>query len=283
MQILQTKSAPHQQQDTGGMPREFRLGELRARMYHVAYRRASSGHIFPRQARRMRGSPAVKCSHRDSRGRRRSGAALEIIQSILLGVSLAAPLGPSSLAVIQSGLRRGFLRAFLTGVGVTLGDATYLLVVFFGLSNLMSIPVLRVILWALGAAILVYLGIRSIRTASEGVVQLDGATVSLGRNPVLLGYLINISNPVAIVWWVGVFGSLLGASASDARGLGALLSGATILIGILLWHSTISGLSHWGRRFLNARSAAIVSYAAGAALVLFGMRFLVRALQTLMT
>ena len=55
-----------------------------------------------------------------------------VLRNILLGISLAAPIGPSGVAVIQNGLRR----AFLTGLGVTLADATYLLVVFFGISSL---------------------------------------------------------------------------------------------------------------------------------------------------
>ena len=59
-----------------------------------------------------------------------------VLRNILLGISLAAPIGPSGVAVIQNGLRRGFRRAFLTGLGVTLADATYLLVVFFGISSL---------------------------------------------------------------------------------------------------------------------------------------------------
>lgn len=46
----------------------------------------------------------------------------ELLGNILPGLSLAAPIGPSGLAVIQNGLRHGFWRAFLTGLGVTLAD-----------------------------------------------------------------------------------------------------------------------------------------------------------------
>jgi threonine/homoserine/homoserine lactone efflux protein len=63
----------------------------------------------------------------------------EIVRNIFLGLSLAAPLGPSSVAVIQNGLKWGFQRALMTGIGVTLADTTYLLVVFFGLSGFMGI------------------------------------------------------------------------------------------------------------------------------------------------
>ena len=43
-----------------------------------------------------------------------------VIRNILLGLALAAPIGPAGIAVIRNGLNHGFFRAFLTGVGITL-------------------------------------------------------------------------------------------------------------------------------------------------------------------
>ncbi len=63
---------------------------------------------------------------------------VNFLQYVLLGIMLAAPVGPASLAVIQNGLRGGFWRAWRTGIGVTLADASMLLVVYFGLAAVMS-------------------------------------------------------------------------------------------------------------------------------------------------
>jgi L-lysine exporter family protein LysE/ArgO len=203
----------------------------------------------------------------------------DLLRNILLGLSLAAPIGPSGLAVIQNGLRYGFLRAFITGLGVTLADATYLLLVFFGLSGLIGIPVVKVLIWSLGALVLIYLGVQSIREAFRSV-DLDKAVLPAGRNPLLAGYLVNISNPIAIVWWLGVYGSLLGTSAGGSR-LSALLSSSTILVGILIWHASASFLSHWGKRILGGKLVQIISGVAGLALVGFGLRFAWLAIETL--
>jgi threonine/homoserine/homoserine lactone efflux protein len=195
-----------------------------------------------------------------------------ILSNLLLGISLAAPLGPSGVAVIQNGLRHGFGRAFLTGLGVTLADATFLLAVYFGLSGFMDTPAARNLVWAFGALVLLYLGIQSIREALRGI-DLEASTASTARNPLLVGYLVNISNPLSVVWWLGIFGSLLGASAGQAAKLEVLLLSGAILAGILLWHTSTSALTHWGKRYLNATTAKYVSLAAGAALILFGIRF----------
>jgi len=203
----------------------------------------------------------------------------DLLRNILLGLSLAAPIGPSGLAVIQNGLRHGFVRAFITGLGVTLADTTYLLLVFFGLSGLITIPLVKVLIWSLGSVVLIYLGIQSIREAFH-TVDLDKAVLPVGKNPLLAGYLVNISNPIAIVWWLGVFGSLLGSSAGGSR-LSALLSSSSILLGILMWHASASILSHWGKRILGGKLVQIVSGVAGLALVGFGLRFAWLAIATL--
>ena len=198
-----------------------------------------------------------------------------VFRNIALGISLAAPIGPSGVAIIQNGLRQGFLRAFLTGLGVTMADATYLLVVFFGLSKFLEIMVIKVSIWFLGALALLYFGYRSIRDAMSRI-DLEGTVVVTARSPLLVGYIVNVSNPIAVVWWLGVFGSLLSETVIVGSRLEALAISSTILIGILLWHSTMSLLTYWGKRFVNERTARSISVVAGVALVLFGLRFAYR-------
>jgi len=195
-----------------------------------------------------------------------------VLRNMALGISLAAPIGPSGIAIIQNGLRHGFLRAFLTGLGVTMADATYLLVVFFGLSRFLEIRVVTVLIWSLGGLALLYFGYRSIRDAM-GRIDLEKTVVATARSPLLVGYVVNVSNPIAVVWWVGVFGSLLSETAAAGSRLDALAVSSTILIGILIWHSTMSLLTQWGKRFLNERTARFISVVAGIVLILFGLRF----------
>jgi threonine/homoserine/homoserine lactone efflux protein len=194
-----------------------------------------------------------------------------IIRNILLGIALAAPIGPAGIAVIKNGLNNGFTKAFLTGIGITLADTTYLLVVFFGLSGFIEKPVVKAVLWMLGAIVLTYLGFQSIKSAFSGI-DFGGAEASTGKNPLLSGYLVNISNPVAVVFWVGIFGAMLENGENKSKAAVLLLS-STILIGILIWHATASVLSALGKRYLNEGVAKCISAAAGTGLILFGVKF----------
>ena len=47
---------------------------------------------------------------------------IEILNKILLGVTLAAPIGPVSLEMIQRGLKSGFLSSFVVRLGAAVAD-----------------------------------------------------------------------------------------------------------------------------------------------------------------
>lgn len=204
----------------------------------------------------------------------------ENLQNIILGISLAAPLGPSGIAVIKTGLKHGFVKAFLTGVGVTLADATYLFIVFFGLSYFIDIPIIKILIWSFGSLVLIYLGVQSIKESTQ-IRSFNKSEVKTSKNPFIVGYAINISNPLAVVWWVGVFGSILGASSAGISRTNSLLNSSTILIGILIWHSSMSLLTHWGKKYINSTMMKYVSVIAGLALAGFGIKFGYNAIITL--
>lgn len=216
----------------------------------------------------------------------------EILRNFVIGVLLAAPIGPAGLAVIQAGLRGGFRRAFPTGLGITAADATYLLVAFFGMAGLLQIEGVKIGMWLLGAVVLVYLGVLGLRDAlrlqTGGSVQAALNAKAGGnevdpevnpparRNPLVVGYLVNISNPLAIVFWLGIFGALIGGQ-EMGTGIGprlaALGRSSAILVGILAWHTTNSVITHFARRFLNLKLIRVINGFAGVALIGFGLRF----------
>jgi threonine/homoserine/homoserine lactone efflux protein len=203
----------------------------------------------------------------------------EILRNILMGLALAAPIGPASLAVIQAGLSGGFLRAFKTGLGITTADTTYMLLAFFGFARWVNIPWVRGVILSIGTLVLFYLGIQSILKRGNQI-DFNATSEKTSGPPFLLGFMVNISNPLAAVFWLGIFGSLISTSEIEGASFSGLLRGASIMIGILSWHTTMSVLTHWGKRFINPKFASIISIAAGLALLLFAVRFAVDAYKS---
>ena len=194
-----------------------------------------------------------------------------ILQNIILGISLAAPIGPANIAIIRKGLKKGFLAGSLTGIGVVAADTFYLLIIYFGLSPFFNIAVVQTAIWILGAGILLYMGYHSIK---EYVRIEPDHQETKERSSFVEGFLINVSNPMAIVWWTGVFGSALNESLNKSGDkTHALLNSMTIIIGLLAWVFSVALLTHWGKRFLNEKSMRYVSLAAGILLIIFGLKF----------
>jgi len=195
---------------------------------------------------------------------------IQILQSLLLGVSIAAPIGPVNVEVIKRGLKHGFLLAFLVALGAACADATYVVIIYLGLSSFINIPIVQTVVWIFGMAVLIYLGYRSIK---EFFRKKEFKFESKSRkNAFIAGYAVAISSPITAVWWLGVFGSIISSSIQTSREV-ALLSGFVIIAGILLWFLGLSLLLNWGKRFVNERTMRYMSGVAGVVLIGFGLWF----------
>ena len=79
----------------------------------------------------------------------------------------AATPGPAMFTVITNGVSRGFLRAFMAGVGIAAGDAVLVTLALLGLVALaQTFEWVFLVLKYAGAAYLVFLGIRMWRAAA---------------------------------------------------------------------------------------------------------------------
>ena len=201
-----------------------------------------------------------------------------LAQNILLGLTLAAPIGPVNVEIIRRGLRSGFRQALATGAGAMTADAVYLTLIFFGLAALLTSAILQIALGLGGSLILIYLGAAGMREYFKKN-DTDGKPSSRRlSNPFAAGFVLAISSPMTIVWWSGVFGAFLGSQATPLTGFLAYVSCLTILLGCFLWVLFLAAALHWGKKIVNDRMTRLISLVAGLFLVGFGVYFLWRTL-----
>jgi threonine/homoserine/homoserine lactone efflux protein len=204
-----------------------------------------------------------------------------LLQNILLGLTLAAPIGPVNLEIIKRGLSSGFKQAFLTGVGATSADTTYLIVIYFGLTAFLNLAFMKIILGFAGSIILIYLGIVSVKEFFYRPVNPGKAPQTLFRSSFVTGYLLAISSPMTIVWWTGVFGALLATQTETVTNLWAFFSCMSILLGCFLWAFCLALALHFGKKYINKKTTGIISLIAGLFLVGFGLYFGYQAINPL--
>jgi len=199
-----------------------------------------------------------------------------LFQNILLGLTLAAPIGPVNVEIIKRGMKSGFKQALLTGAGAMSADATYLTLIFFGLTAFLNHPTMKIILGITGSVILVYMGAASIKEGLGAAAAKSHQTQRIFKNSYVTGFMLAISSPMTIVWWTGVFGALMTSQAHAQTDISAFLSCLSILLGCFLWVFFLAVALHWGKKFINERMTKAVSLVAGIFLVGFGIYFLFR-------
>ena len=200
-----------------------------------------------------------------------------LLQNILLGLTLAAPIGPVNLEIIKRGLHSGFKQAFLTGFGAMCADTTYLILIFFGLTSFLNFVFMKIFLGIAGSLILIYLGVMSSIVVFRKADATENKPHRLFKTSFVTGYVLAISSPMTIVWWTGVFGALLAAQTQTQTNISAFFSCLSILLGCFLWVFFLAVALHWGKKIINEKMTKWISLFAGLFLILFGIYFLYRA------
>jgi threonine/homoserine/homoserine lactone efflux protein len=202
-----------------------------------------------------------------------------MIEGIILGLSVAAPIGPTNIEMIRRGLKNGFLACVLFATGVEIALIIYLTTIFAGLSFLTQLELFNIVLSALGVIVLFYLGQVSIRdffNRSSLSLHEEGED----KKHFVSGIVLTITNPAVLLFWSGIIGVNMAAKESSvAEGL---LVSIGILIGVTLWFLFLSTIIHGGRKYITSKVFGFISGMAGLVLIGFGVVFGYRVLLKLL-
>ncbi|MYL49086.1 amino acid transporter [Halobacillus litoralis] len=190
---------------------------------------------------------------------------------ILLGLSLSAPIGPINAAQLDKGIRYGFWHAWLVGVGAMCADALFMLMIYFGLAQYVELPLVKTFLWSFGAFVLIYTGIESMTASYTDETHRSYSSTKM--KSFRTGFFMALSNPLNILFWIGIYGSILAQISSQYEHTQLLIYSGGIFIGIMLWDFTMAGAASGARRWMTAKLLRGVSILSGLFLIGFGVYF----------
>lgn len=194
------------------------------------------------------------------------------LKAMLVGLSIAAPVGPIGLLTIQRTLQFGLPVGLATGLGAAAADACYGAVGAYGVRALIdALQAARLPLAAAGGALLLWMAWSTWRSAPAE----RAATVGDGAAPTGPGlaaafggtFVLTLSNPATIVSFIAVFGMLAaqgGAVASPAWMV------AGVLLGSALWWLLLTGSvgllrarvdAAWQRRINRVSALVLAAFA----------------------
>ncbi|MGE6631955.1 LysE family translocator [Bacillus sp. NPDC077027] len=192
---------------------------------------------------------------------------------IFLGLSLSAPVGPVNAAQIDRGIKSGFWHAWIFGVGAMAADVVYMLLIYFGVAQLLTAPLIKTFLWLFGFFVLTYTGIESLRKVNFQESAKDNGGESSISHSFMTGFFISLSNPLSILFWLGIYGSILANTMEKYGASQMFIFSIGIFIGMLLWDVCMALLASTFRRYLSERVLHSMSVLAGLSLLGFGVYF----------
>lgn len=191
------------------------------------------------------------------------------VRGLIVGFSIAAPVGPIGVLCIRRSLAHGQLAGLVSGLGAATADGLYGCVAGFGLTAVSGLMVshqgwLRLI----GGSFLCVLGARTFLAqpargpAAANVSGLSAAYLST--------FGLTLTNPLTILSFAAIFAGL-GLGSAPAGRAGALVLVLGVWLGSALWWLILSSVAGALRDRLDARALRWVNRLSGAVITAFGV------------
>lgn len=190
-------------------------------------------------------------------------------KGLLIGFSIAAPVGPIGVLCIRRTLADGRSAGLVSGLGAATADALYGSIAGFGLTMISAFLIdqqtwIRII----GGAFLCYLGLKTFFAKPT-----DQAALAQGRGMVsayISTFFLTLTNPMTILSFAAIFAGLgLGAAPGDFSSAGVLILG--VFCGSAAWWFLLSGGVSLLRRQFSQSAIRWVNRISGLVILSFGI------------
>ena len=190
-------------------------------------------------------------------------------RSVLIGISIAAPLGPIGVLCVRRTLAQGMVFGIATGLGAASADALYAALAGSGLAIVSAFLVNQQNgIHLVGGLFLCYLGIRialSVPAAHGAEDHKEGLAGAYGTT-----FFLTITNPITIISFAGIFAGL-GLAGLDNNLVSVTSMVLGVFIGSSLWWLFLSGVISLFRTRFGAKEMLWVNRISGFVILVFGI------------
>ncbi len=188
------------------------------------------------------------------------------LRAFIIGISIAAPVGPIGVLCIRRTLANGRLAGFVSGLGAASADMVYGAIAAFGLSAITGL-LLDNAFWLklIGGLFLMYLGVKTFREKPSD--KPAEATADGLWSMYLSTFFLTITNPMTILSFAAIFaGTMLGTTTGSP-----LVMVAGVFTGSAAWWLTLSFIVGILRDRLTQTHMAWINRISGAIIIAFGV------------
>ncbi|MCD6286263.1 MAG: LysE family transporter [Anaerolineae bacterium] len=192
-----------------------------------------------------------------------------LIRGIVIGLSIAAPVGPIGVVCIRHSLADGRAAGLVSGLGAATADTVYGAIAASGLAMISDVLVTQQFwLRLIGDLFLCYLGVSTFLAQPE---QDAGAADGGGLAKAYVStFGLTLTNPMTILSFAAIYAGLgLGGGERDLADAGTMVLG--VFLGSVLWWSALSGGVSLFRAKFTPASLVWVNRISGAVILVFGV------------
>lgn len=192
-----------------------------------------------------------------------------LLKGLILGFSIAAPVGPIGLLCIRRTLTAGRMAGFFSGLGAATADAIYGGIAGFGLTFISSFLIARQNWLNLGGGVfLCYLGLKALM-AGPATLKMAGKTYGLTGAYVSTLFL-TLTNPATILSFAAIFAGVgLTGTGGDYMTAGLLVLG--VFSGSALWWLLLSSSTRLLQDKIRPSWLHRINMISGGLIFLFGL------------
>ena len=192
-----------------------------------------------------------------------------LLRGLLIGFSIAAPVGPIGVLCIRRTLADGRMAGLVSGLGAASADALYGCIAGFGLAFISNFLISQqFLLHLVGGAFLCYLGVKTLLAKPAEQAATAKGTGLLGAYASTL--FLTLTNPMTILSFVAIFAGLGLASTGSSYATAGILVLGVFTGSALWWLLLVGGVGLFKDKF-NTRGMQWVNRISGVIILGFGL------------
>lgn len=204
------------------------------------------------------------------------------VKGFLLSIAICLDLGVVNVAILKTGLDRGFAASFRIGFGSCFGDGFYLALALLGWTAVFHYRGVQWLLWIGGTLVLLWLAKNMIRDTirpKKPGDEVEPIKSRSGWGDVLAGAGLAVSSPTLILSFAAIAGPVV-ADLNIAEGAVLTAFVAGFVVAGLLWSLLIAWLGSRAARF-GTGAVRVMSLLSAALFLAFALHLFWNGLQDL--
>ncbi|EYE87516.1 lysine transporter LysE [Fervidicella metallireducens AeB] len=193
------------------------------------------------------------------------------LKGLIIGLSVAAPVGPIGLLCIQRTLNKGKKSGFFSGLGAATADTVYGLIAAFGLTFISNFLISnQTFIRFIGGLFLIYLGIKTfLSTPANNAAKSNEGTGIL--DDYLSTLFLTITNPMTIMSFLAIFAGLGLGLGNTSSNLSALIMVIGVFSGSALWWFLLSNCINLFKNKIGTNALKYINIISGFIIISFGV------------